>query len=813
MFRNYLAAALRNLQRSRLHALVNILGLAVGFAAAIFALLFVRDELGFDRWIPGYEQTYRVSPLIAPPDRAPLRSEPGPSLLAAWLKTDFPQIEATARLSHPGSVTLKRNLVEANEIVYWADPEFLEIVRLPVLVGDPHQALQQPDGIVMTRRLARKYFGRDAPVGQTLELRTPSGVATMRVLAVLQDLPSNTHLNVELLGSGRAPFSFLTFLDANPEPPASGVSFRAHTYVRLAKGADPAALQAAMPAFLKRHMPNNPRIDAEIVKLEVRPIADIHFAPTAEFIMKPRGNLAAVYAILLVGGLIVLIAMINFVNLTTARAVRRSVEVGVRKAAGATQSTLVVQFIGESLIYCLLGAVMAIALAELLLPYFNSFLQRTIAFDYWRDPRLALGIAALVLLAAVGGGAYPALVLAAFAPGRVLKQARVQGGDRGGARRILVIAQFAILIALIVCAGVVYRQTTYSMNAALRLDKDYVLLIDGGCDDAFKNRVAVLPGVRSAACASAEALDMDHYSNAMTIAGRPEVVTRRVRVDFDFFETYGLKPLAGRSFSREYGADRIPDNANGPIAFNIIINEAAVRSFGFTTPQQAVGQLVRIGRAPDSPPLEIVGVMPDYHLAANREAVSPAAFLVDLRFSRAFFSLSVKLKGESIPETLRAIDAAWRDVGGQRPISRRFFDQFVQELYIAQQRQSTLLTILSAVALGIAALGLFGLTVFATERRTKEIGVRKALGATSRDIVQLLLWQFTQPVLWATLVAWPVAAWVMHLWLQGFAYHIDLEPLLFAIATAIAIVIALLTVSVHSIRVARARPVLALRDE
>ncbi|MEP7311747.1 MAG: FtsX-like permease family protein [Pseudomonadota bacterium] len=814
MFRNYLAAALRNLQRNQLHALINITGLAVGFAAAIFALLFVRDELGYDRWIPGHEQSYRVSPLITPPDRAPLRSEPGPGPLAAWLKNDFPQVEGTARLTHPWTVAVKYRLVEANEKIYWADPNFLDIVRLPVVAGDPHQALQQPDGLVLTQRLARKYFGRDTPIGQTLEIRTTlGGVATMRVLAVLQDLPSDTHLDTELLGSGRAPYSGLTDLDANPDPDTS-ISFRAHTYLRLAKGASAAELQAAMPAFLKRHRPNNPGVAAGFVTLEVLPIAAIHFAPSAEFIMKPRGNIAAVYAILLVGGLIVLIAMINFVNLTTARAVRRSVEVGVRKAAGASQSTLIVQFIGESLIYCVLGAVLAIALTELLLPYFNSFLQRTIDFDYWRDPLLALGLAALVLLAAIGGGAYPAIVLAAFAPGRVLKQSRVQGSDRGGARKALVVAQFAILIGLIVCAGVVYRQTTFSMTEGLRLDKDQVLLIDAACQESFRNRVAALSGVRFTACSSRESLDMDIYTGNVTIAGRPPVNMRGLRVDFDFFETYGLKPLAGRTFSREFGADRMPDDSTKLFGANLIINEAAARSLGFGAPQEAIGQIVRTTsiRGPDNPPSEIIGVVPDYHLAANREAVTPAMFFVDYRFARAL-ALSVKLEGDRIPETVQAIDAAWRDAVADRPISRRFIDQYVQELYVAQQRQSGLLTILSVIAVAIAALGLFGLTVFATERRTKEIGVRKALGASSSNIVQLLLWQFTQPVLWATLLAWPAAGWIMHRWLRGFAYHIDLSPEVFAIASLISIVIALLTVSVHSIRVARARPVLSLRDE
>jgi putative ABC transport system permease protein len=716
-------------------------------------------------------------------------------------------------LSHPWEVTIRRGDVAANERLYWADPNFLDVLRLPVFAGNPLQALQEPDGVVMTRSLARKYFGDEQAVGQSVELITLGGRAAMRVLAVLEDLPSNTHLDVTLLGSARARFSQQSVSDAAPDSLQS-FPFRVHTYLRLAKGADASRLQAAMPEFLKRHFVGNQGVERGLATLQIMPLADIHFAPPAEFTFKPRGDRSAVYSILLVGVLIVLVAVINFVNLTTARVARRSMEVGVRKAAGATRRVLFMQFIGEALIYCLVGALLAVAITELLLPYFNALLDRTISFSYWRDPQVTAGIIGLVLAAALGGGAYPALVLAGLAPGRVLKDARLGAADGGLGRTLLVVGQFTILIVLVISAAIVYRQTDYAMNAALRLDRESVLLVDGGCTEAFENRVAALPGVRSTGCVSREALDMDTYSGGLAIGDRSQVQARYSRVGFGFFETVGLAPLGGRSFARTFGADQAPENPTASSGQNIVINEAAARALGFADPVQAANRVVRTTLRGNNAQSTIVGVMPDFHFAANRQAVVPSVYYVDMSARiRDFYFLSVKLDGQRLPEAVQAIDAAWAAQGARRPISRQFLDRYVQELYATQRRQSVLLTVLSVVAISIAVLGLFGLTVFATERRTREIGVRKALGASSANIVRLLLWQFSRPVLWANLIAWPVAAWLMHRWLAGFAYRIELPLWVFPATTVAALVIALATVATHSIRVARARPISALRYE
>jgi putative ABC transport system permease protein len=384
-------------------------------------------------------------------------------------------------------------------------------------------------------------------------------------------------------------------------------------------------------------------------------------------------------------------------------------------------------------------------------------------------------------------------------------------------RQLLVALQFAVLIGLLLITGVIYRQNSFALREGLRFDQEQILVIQSSCKGALRQTIEALPGVRGAACSmTAPTLDNSTQTTASTPAGGQALLWYS-SVDFGFFELYGLKPLAGRFFARAYSNDALRDEPrDAPEA--IVLNETAVRKLGFPSAAGAVGQVFTCGHAisvaqmrwSKSHPCEVVGVAPDYAVGSIRKPIEPAAYYV---FPDQFAVLSVKLSGQQLPETLAAIDSVWTATGDAAPIKRVFLNQRVQELYLDVSRQAQLLAMFSGIAVFIACLGLFGLAAFTAERRTREIGIRKAMGAETCDIVRMLVWQFTKPVLWANLVAWPVAAYVMHRWLEGFAYHIDLAPWLFAVATAVAIGIALLTVGVHSIRVARARPVLALRDE
>jgi putative ABC transport system permease protein len=804
MFRNYLAAALRNLTRNRLYAGINIIGLAVGFAAAILIGLFVRDDFSYDSFIPDYQHVYRVATTRVVPGRNPILVPVSPPDVAAWMKLDFPGVRSAARLAIE-QVGLRHGDFEASDDIAWADQNIFEVLPLRVFAGDLRTALQQPDAIVLTRQMARKYFGRDNPIGEMLEINREH---SMQVTAVLMDLPSNTHLDARIFASGRSTYSRLAVLDAMPGP-AVQKPWNTLTYIRLSPSAPIDELAGALPGFIDRHMQiaGVEKVSA-VVQLTLIPIASIHlYGP---------GSKTPDYALAEIGALTVLLACLNFVNLTTARATRRAIEVGIRKASGASRTDLVIQFIGESTIYVTLSMVLALALVEVLMPQFNAFLGRTIIFDYWRNPELAVGIAGAVLVVGTLAGVYPAVVLSAFPPAWVLSS---RSGAPIGSHRLreaLVILQFAILIGLTVSTGILYRQTNFATHDSLRFDKDQVLLIRGACVKAFKDEVKALPGVRSASCSFLAPL-----LNPVVIPTRlhsgQSLSIHESAIDIGFLELYGFKPLAGRFFSADHKQDVPLEDPTLPLRLPVVINETARHQLGYASPANAIGQSVPLtllrsldDNLIDEYPAEIIGVVADFPMGSIREPIGPTVFYVQ---PRLFQLMSVKLSGRQIPETLASIDLLWKRLGSPRPISRFFFDQQVEDSYRDMIRQTQLMAVLESVALLIACLGLFGIAAFSSERRTKEIGIRKVMGAETRDIMRLLLWQFSKPVLYATLVAWPVAAFIMHRWLQGFAYHVPLDPWLFIATSALTLLVALATVGAQCWPVARAKPVAALRDE
>jgi putative ABC transport system permease protein len=817
MFRNYFAAALRNLSRNRLYAGVTIAGLAIGFAAAMLIALFVRDEYSYDRFVPGNKQVYRISETISNISERAIQSDTTPTLLAPALKLDFPQVRFAARLTNgdfPPSVQ-RGNFAAAEQNLAWADPDFFRIIPLPTVAGDLASSLDAPDGIVLTRTVARKYFGRDAPIGETLLVDKHP----MRVTAVIEDLPSNTHLSADIFASGRSPYSGLTHYDQVATPLNNVVA----TYIRLRPGATIASMAPQFPAFVQRHYPLA-RFDPTWAntKIVLHPVllAAIHLRPSTQGAFKPAGDKTVIAAIGAVGVLVVIVAAINFVTLMTARAGRRAVEVGVRKAAGASRGDLIVQFMGEAFLYVIFAVVVGIAIAELALPAFNALLQRRIAFDYATDPALAAGIALAALLVALLAGAYPAFVLSAFRPASVLKGGLPQSAGGGVVRQALVIVQFAVLIGLILGAITIARQTWYALNEGMRLNKDQVLFIAARpCTDRLRDAVLAVPGVEKAACASAFALNLANTLSDAVIDGRHETLAY-APVDFGFFEVYGLKPLAGRLFDRSRPGDGFPSPAD--INPPVLINETAVKALGFASAQAAVGHSVvwsfhadpttAFGHDPPRPS-QIIGVVPDFTFGSMRQPIGATMFMIGPKVSYHSIALNAKLDGRRIPEALQGIDRVWKRIEGDAPIQRAFVTLFTMRLYIDTLVQGALITIAAVVALSIAALGLFALSAYTTERRTKEIGIRKAMGADTGDILKLLIWQFTKPVLWANLIAWPIGALLLNGWLGGFAYHVGLALWTFAAAGAGALAIAWATVFVHALRVATAKPVGALRYE
>ena len=830
MLRNYLSAALRALSRGRFYAIINITGLALGVSAALLIALFVRDEYRHDHFLPGYRDVYLLTTTKDLFDHrmASERYDNSFPDLAAKLRVQFPKMETIARVM-PGSPHIRRGQVEADETGFlWVDPSFFRVMPLKALAGDLQTALATPDSVVLTLTAARKYFGRDKPLGELLEVNPAMGVVAgavstafvtphlMRVTAVIEDVPANSYLKGDVFGSGLAAYSRFAHYDLTVDQ--GPFRDNAYTFIRLRPGVSAQQMKQELTAYSTHNAPVYP--PGFTMGLHLTAIGDLHLSPSGgNTQMSPRGDETLLAALIAIAILIIASASFNFVALMTARAGQRAKETGVRKALGAFRSQLIVQFLGEAVIYVALAMALAIALTEFSLPQLNSVLKQRIAFNYLGDP--TLWGALLVATAGLGlmAGSYPAFVLSAYRPAAVLKGTLVQGTTGGTVRRALVTLQFAIMIGLGIAAVTIWRQTVFSLNNQLRVDGSSILLVNGACfqsDKAFRDRLATLPGVAKAACADRGAV----FNGGMIVNAQAEggVAAPMVSasVDFGALEFYGQRPLAGRFFDHDHGNDGrliARDTQGNP---SIVINEAAMRQLGFASPSQAIGKTVIWNRRRWSPkptpgvsaPSEIIGVAPDLALDTRR-AVWPQILYVD-PFS--FNLLSVQLVGSKIPETLTAMDAAWSQTI-HTSINHTFLNEQQEATYADIMLQGTAISLGAALAVVIAALGLLGLSAHSAERRIKEIGIRKAMGASSVDIVRLMLGEFSRPVLWANLIAWPIAWWAMSRWLSGFALRVDLSLWLFPAVGGAALLVAYATALRHALTVARASPRAALRYE
>ena len=813
MFRNYLAAALRNLTRNKLVSVINIGGLSLGFAAAILIALYLRYQLSYESFLPGHDQIYRLSLTIDRPGTTPDILDGADFFMSERLKLDYPEVAMSARIVGQFP-SVRRGNLEFQENVYSADPDFFRMMPFPALAGDLATALDSPDGLVITRAIAQKYFGDEDPIGQTLELNRNE---TLRVLAVIEDLPGNTHFNFRMVASTRAKFSGARSVESLRG--RAGVFIPgAHTYFRLRDGTTPAHIKADGANFLKRHYQQQLGTTA---RLDIYPLARVHLSPPGRWPMSPTVNPRTLLTLGLVGVLVILIAAINFVNLMTARATQRAVEVGVRQSAGARRSQLIAQFLGEAFIYVFAAVLIAMAIVELALPTFNAMLSvddemyqaATVTFQYWREPMLAGALLLGAIVVGLLAGAYPAFVMSAMRPANALQRSFTTSGA-ARVRQWLVVTQLAILIALLVATAVIHRQTTFALKEALRISADQVVLVFASQQtptEAFKEALARIPGVSGVTAATAAPTNYDGNAALFSHGASAEpVLLQFSAVDFNFFEFYRLQPLAGRLPSRTFGTDLLVMNdANRHLS--LWLNEAAVRALGMTSPTSAIGQKLKPAWPPNlTPPasITIAGVFPDFPVDSVRGPIQPVAYFVQPSLARI---VSIRLRGGQIPETLAAVDGVWKQLGEPRPISRIFLDHYYQRMYTDIIQQRSVLGSLCGVAVFLACLGLFGLSIYTAQRRTREIGIRKVMGASTGDIMRLLLWAFTKPVFWASLIAWPVAAWLMNRWLDGFVYRVDLGWWLLPVASLLALAVALATVSVQSYLVARARPAGALR--
>jgi putative ABC transport system permease protein len=807
MLGHYLRLAARTVPHAGPYVLISVAGLALGIGAALLIAIYVDDELGYDRWLPNHDRIYLIS--VRSPDGS--MTDGGPSDVGRWVADEFPQFEAVTRLA-PGGGPVKHDGREVEESIAWADPNVFRVLELAVVAGTLEGALDEPNTLVLTRRLADKYFGRPNPLGETLVVDEVSFIVT----AVIEDLPTNTSLELDAIAAGHSTKSPLAAQDRIPMTVVGAKRWSQWTYALLKPGENIERLRAAIRTLPDRHSERaaGGQAASEVWPLIVRNITSLHLG--ARDVADPdRLDLKRLYGMVAIGALILLAAAINFVTLRTALAVRRAVEVGVRKACGGSRATLFVQFMSEVFVHVCVATLIGVALAAAALPALETFLDRMIEWQRLVSVRFVgrtLGLLGVVTLLA---GSYPALVLASFRPSVVAKS-RASGALQHAVRGVLVAVQFAIVIAVLIATIVVDRQTAFGIREALRQSTDPTLIVRTRCGDGIRDAMAALPGVKGAACGNVPQFGLGSVG-PIQYQGGERLVLGMSSVGTGFFELYGFPLVAGRFFSNELGTDEAPANNVWTAPEAIVLNEAGAKRLGFASPERAVGETVNLnhpsgvtGQFTGEHPGRIIGIVKDFQIGSVRNEIYPSVFYAD---PSMYGALSLKIDGRSTPEVLEGVDRIWSETGELGTADRSFFEENVKELYGDLRRDFRLFTVFAAIALAISALGLVGLAAHATAARTKEIGVRKVLGSGRAAIVKMMLWQFAKPVLLANLLAWPAVYLVMGRWLDGFARRITLEPWMFVAAALAALAVAAATVLAHAWTIAGTRPVVALRHE
>ena len=792
MIRSYFKIALRTLWRNPLYSLLNIGGLALGIACCLLIALYVYDERSYDRFNANYDHIYRVVEKQQQADGIfDVAVTPGP--LAPTLKADFPEVVETGRIGRwSGMMKLGKQTFEEGNL-FFADNGLLRIFSFPLVRGNVATVLSRPDELLMTETTARKYFGSNwqtnpKVMGTVLRLNNERDY---RVVGVLKDPPVNSHMQFDMLLSFRNVELFDKWSYA-------WNSNGYHTYAQLRPGTDVAAFDQKLKGQYIRYNPNTE------TTLSLQPLSDIHLYSNFAFNTDWGQHSSILYVRLFgaVGLIVLLIACVNFINLATARSTRRAREVGVRKTVGAYRRHLIFQFLGESFLLTGLSVLTALLLAGILMPVFNELSGKSLTLDYTSAPFwLALGT--LMVLVGLLAGLYPAFLLSSFQPTRVLKGAfTVKTGQTF--RQTLVVSQFALSIALIICTVLIYNQLQYMQQKSLGFDKSQLLYVRMGGElkkkaAQFKQELLKQSGVRAAATTTATLVDVGNETTIEWEGQRPkdEFLITQINVDPDFLTTVGMKLASGGNFRLKAVTDT---------NWTYLINETAARRMGYTN-QTALGKRVKFWGMTGS----IAGVVRDFHFRPLNVPIAPFIF----RYGPGdfYFQTLVKTRPGRTQEAIQRISQLYKQYEKEAPLQYGFVDQDLDQQYRTEQRTGRIVLYFSGLAILISCLGLFGLAAFTAEQRTKEIGVRKVLGASVASIVTLLSTDFLKLVLIAIVIASPIAWYAMNRWLQDFAYKITIEWWVFGVAGLLAVGIALLTVSFQSLKAALMNPVTSLRSE
>ena len=810
MLKSYLTIAWRNLLRNKTFSLINIAGLAIGLGSFILIVLFVTDELSFDKYNEKADRIYRVDSDIRF-GGSDLKLAVNSDMMGATLKKDYPQVEQFVRFyNSSGSKMVKKGNEFINESrVCHADSTLFEVFTLPALYGDTKNALNEPNTVVITASTAKKYFGSTDVIGKTIE--TNENNSTLyKVTAVIKDIPRNSHFN----------FNFFFSMDNVEYGWGNFLSHNFQTYILLKPGTDPREFEKNFSQVIDKYILPQAKQFIQVNSMEdfkksgnrldysLMPLKNIHLRSDRFPELGVNSSIQYVYIFSAVAIFILLIACINFMNLSTARSANRAKEVGIRKVLGTEKVSLIRQFLTESILMAFIAMILALILVALAINYFNSISGKELAATDLLSPKFLIFLLLTPFVVGILAGTYPAFFLSAFRPISVLKGKINQGFRKSYLRSGLVVFQFFTSIVLIVGTIVVFRQLRFIQNKKIGFNKDQVLVINGtgalgNNADAFKNEIAAMNGVTDASFGGF--LPVSNSSRNDNTLSTDAVMTEKTgfstqvwSIDYDYISTLGMEMAEGRNFSREFGSD----------STSIIINESAVKIAGLVDP---IGKKLYQpdGNGSNLREYTIVGVVKNFNFESLRQNIGPLCFV--LGYNK--WVTTFKVSPDNVQSLLKDIESKWKSMAPGMPFSYQFLDESFDNMYRAEQRIGKVAISFAVLAVFIACLGLFGLATYMAEQRTKEIGVRKVLGASVANVAVMLSKDFIKLVLVASLIAFPVAWWAMNKWLQDFAYRVDIGWWVFVVAGLSAVLIAVITVSYQAIKAALANPVESLRTE
>jgi putative ABC transport system permease protein len=796
MIKNYIKIALRNFRRNKVYSLINVAGFAAGMACCLLILVYIRHELSYDRYHKDGERICRIVQDIRTKTANRVFAPISP-MVATTLKAEYPQVENAARVLTTSSRLVRREekLFYEDRFMY-ADQELLDVLTIPFIRGNPREALTRPQTLVISERTALKYFGHDDPLGKTLEINQQE----YEITGVAADPPANTHLKYDLIASMETL--------AEWEEMTNWYSTMFYTYLKLRPGVNVDDFSQQVSRLADKHVGEQLKEWGDTYHYFLQPVSGIHLHSHLRYEAEPPGNPFYVAIFSYVGLFILLIAGLNFMNLSTARSANRAKEVGLRKVVGAQKPQLIGQFLGESLLVTLLSLGLAMAAARLLIPFVNDLTGLSLGFNQLLSPLVLLSLLGGAILAGLAAGIYPAFVLSAFRPTATLKGMFRSVSHGFALRKALVIIQFAISVVLIFGTLVISRQFNFMKNQYLGFEKEQKLILPlrGGISvkenyESVKDLFSNHPSITGATVSSS--VPGRGVSNfAISLVGEEDSKNQsmfHLYFDHDFIPLYGIEMVAGRAFQKEMRTD---------IRGAFLINEAAVKAFGWSSPEEALGKRLKTGFGGRTNP--IIGVTKNFHYRGLQSEVEP---LVMEFHPSVFRYLTLSIDLSDLKETLAFVESQWKALFPGYPYESFFLDTDFDQQYKAEEQVGRIFGVFTFLGLSIACLGLLGLASFTAECRTKEIGIRKVLGASSAGIVVMLSKQFTKWVLLSSIFAWPVAYYSMTMWLKNFAYRTRIDIATFLLSGLLVLVIALLTVSAQSIRAAASDPVDSLRYE